>query len=319
MKKITLVLFALLISLSCSSEKESNDIRPEIPLPDKHKIGYSLSVNRFTDETLSYAKSVGVDYVEVSGITSFFDSNGYINKTEEQLEQIFTEAKAALDRNGIQAWSVHMAFGEKEDISAVSETQRKQIVDNHLKLLEYIKLLKPKYILFHPSYYIEPNQRNKHISQLIKSLEVINEEVKKIGSTLVVENMLGPELMKGDVERPLMRTVEETQDIFNRLPKDIGLAVDMNHIKNPENLIRAMGDRLETVHVADGTGAAENHYMPNPCSNQGNNDWVEIFKALYDVGYDGVFLYESTKFEDEKEFKECYDKLFQNYVNYLKK
>ena len=319
MKRITLVLFVLLISLSCSSEKKNDEIRPEIPVPDKHKIGYSLSVNSFNDDKLSYVKSVGVDYVEASGITSFFDSNGYINKTEEELEDIFTKAKATLDRNEISVWSVHMAYGEKVDISAVSESQRREIVDNHVKLLKYIKLLKPKFILFHPSYYIEPNQRDKHISQLIKSLEVLNEEVKKAGSTLVVENMLGPELMKGDVERPLMRTVEETRDVFNRLPKDIGLAVDMNHIKNPENLIRAMGNKLMTVHVADGSGEAENHYMPNPCSNQGKNDWVEIFKALYDVGYDGVFLYESTKFEDEKEFKECYDKLFQNYVNHINK
>ncbi|MEC3880521.1 sugar phosphate isomerase/epimerase family protein [Parapedobacter sp. 10938] len=64
----------------------------------------------------------------------------------------------------------------------------------------------------------------------------------------------------------------------------------MNHIKHPERLIRALGKRLKHVHIADGTGDAENHWLP--CSGKGNNDWPAILAALDEAGYAGPFMYE---------------------------
>lgn len=315
-KKYFILICFSIFTLACSSEKLDVEIPPEVHTPEKHSIGYSLSINQFNDERLSYAKSAGIDFVEAAAITSLFNSNGQINKTDSQLEKLFTDGKEALDRNNVQVWSVHMAYGQNVDISVVDEGKRQEIVENHKKVLNYIKLLKPKYILFHPSYYLEPNQRDLRKKQLIKSLIELDQFVRSFGSTLVVENMLGPELMSGERERPLMRTVEECQEIFKRLPETVGLAVDMNHISKPEKLIRAMGDRLMTVHIADGSGRAENHYMP--CSGLGANNWVEIFKALYDVNYKGVFMYECS-FEDEKELVDCYEDLFGKYVNAINK
>src|SRR5690625_7930321 len=104
-----------------------------------------------------------------------------------------------------------------------------------------------------------------------------------MGAQMVVENMLGPKLMKGDVERPLLRTVEETMELFDRFPSAVGLAIDMNHIKNPEILIRRMGHRLKTIHVADGTGEAEDHFFP--CSGDGQYDLIAILYALFEVYY----------------------------------
>ncbi len=80
--------------------------------------------------------------------------------------------------------------------------------------------------------------------------------------------MLGFDLLvDAKRERPLMRTVEEAVELMNRLPEDIYSAIDMNHIKYPEKLILAMGKRLKSVHIADGTGKQENHFFP--CSGQG--------------------------------------------------
>lgn len=315
---VALKAFLFLLTIFwCHSAFSLGDLKapgdPEFP---KHKIGYSLSINKITDETLSYAKSVGVDYIEVSGMTSFFNSEGKLKKTEDELEELFTKAKEKLDRSGIKVWSIHMAFGKEVDISLYDDKKINDIIERHLTVLNYVKLLNPRYILFHPSYYIEKGKREAHKEQLQNSVELLNQEVNDIGSTLVIENMLGPELMKGEVERPLMRTIEETQELFEGFPENVGLAIDMNHIKNPENLIRAMGHRLKTVHVADGSGEAENHYMP--CSGLGKNNWNEVFKALYEVEYKGVFLYESPKYDDEKEFKECYDTLYQNFRDSLK-
>jgi hexosaminidase len=148
---------------------------------------------------------------------------------------------------------------------------------------------------------------------MIRSAIELNESVKGIGAIMVVENMLGPELKKdANRERPLCRTVEEVQEIFNRLPDDIYSAIDMNHIKNPEKLIRAMGTRLKSVHIADGNGREENHYLP--CSGKGENNWTEILAALESAQFKGPFIYES-KIKDVNELKPCYDSLYKAFIS----
>ena len=67
-----------------------------------------------------------------------------------------------------------------------------------------------------------------------------------------------------------------------------------------------MGDRLKTLHVADGFGKAENHFFP--CDGLGGNNWGAIMSALNKVKYKGPFMYES-KAKDLKDYKACYIKL----------
>ena len=317
-QKLLLLTF-IALSLSCTpSENTKPDTDPEeIEVPDRLKLGYSLGAQGFTNEKLQHAKAVGIDYVEVSGTSAFFNNNREITKTDAELKSIFANVLTVTETAGIKVNSIHMVADAYMDLSTIIEADRQKVVAGHIQLLDYIKVLKPTYILFHPSYYLDPpNQREQRKSQLLKSLNELNEAVQAIGSILVVENMLGPALMAGERERPLMRNIEECKEIMDRLPQNIGLAVDMCHIDNPELLIRALGSRLKTVHVSDGTGRAENHYFP--CSGQGDNDWNAILKALDDVGYTGVFLYECA-YDDERDLVNCYNTLYENYVKSLKK
>ena len=316
MKKLVLLMICVLFFSSCSSDKkEVPIIEPPKEVPEPLKVGYQVAVTRFTTEGMKYAKSVGIEFVEASAMNAFFDDNGNFTKSDAEARSIMTNAKKAADEAGVKIWSIHMAYSEGMDLSRINEDERKHVVAGHKKLLEYLAILEPEVVLFHPSYYLAPNQRDMRKSQLIKSANELDEAVRAIGATMVLENMLGPELMSGQRERPLMRTVEETVEIFSRLPNSIQLAVDMNHIKNPENLIRAMGKRLKTVHIADGTGRAENHWFP--CSGEGENNWLAILTALDEVGYSGPFLYESA-FEDEKDLVDCYNSLYNNFINNIK-
>src|SRR5690606_28224806 len=157
----------------------------------------------------------------------------------------------------------------------------------------FCKILEPQVILFHPSFFLGLGERELRKKQLIKSAIELNEEVKRMNAIMVIENMLGPELLLGGGkrERPLLRTVEEAVEIMGRLPADIYSAVDMNHIKNPEKLIDALGERIKSVHIADGNGREENHFFP--CSGEGSNDWIAILKALHNANYNGPFMFES--------------------------
>ncbi|MDO6390106.1 sugar phosphate isomerase/epimerase family protein [Pontibacter sp. BT731] len=279
--------------------------------PKPLKIGYALGLTKVSAEQMKYAKSVGIDYVEIS-FGGLIDGNRNFKVSDEEMTALMHKAKKAADDAGIQVWSIHMPFGKRIDLSMTDETERQQVVALHRKVLGYCKILQPQIILFHPSYYLGLNEREARKKQLVKSATELNKTVRSMNATMVIENMLGPELLvDAERERPLCRTVDETMEIMNRLPKSIYAAVDMNHIKNPENLIRALGKRLKSVHIADGTGEAENHYFP--CSGQGNNNWTEILAALHEARYTGPFLYESA-FEDARDLKACYESLYSTFV-----
>lgn len=149
--------------------------------------------------------------------------------------------------------------------------------------------------------------------QLVRSVGELLPDAKKIGARVVIENMLGYELVKdGNYERPLGRTVEEVLHIMSLVPREVDAAVDTNHIDNPELLISALGRRVRTIHVSDGDGRSECHELPG--QGRGDNDWTAILKALYeDAHYRGVFMYEVKKAEFPQ-LKACYDRLYEQYV-----
>jgi len=284
-------------------------------LPAKLRVGYNIPVTKITAKHMKYSSSVGVDCIEVN-FGGIVDKDRKFLLSDAAIIDTLKKAKKAADDGGIDIWSVHMPFGEHIDISLPNEQERKAVVAMHKRLIQYCKILHPKIILFHPSWFLGLNERELRKTQLIKSVTELNKAVKSIGAIMVVENMLGPQLLRDSLrERPLCRTVEETVEIFKRLPTDVYSAIDLNHIKNPENLIMAMGPRLKTLHVSDGTGAAENHWFP--CYHKGKNNWVKILTALNDVHYTGPFLYEAA-YHDANELKPCYLSLYQDFVNSLK-
>ena len=43
-----------------------------------------------------------------------------------------------------------------------------------MKVLEFCKIIQPKIILFHPSWYLGHNERNERIAQLVRSVNELN-------------------------------------------------------------------------------------------------------------------------------------------------
>lgn len=282
--------------------------------PKKLEIGVAMAIQKITAENMHYAKSVNIHHIEI-GLGALVDKKTLaFTRSHNEILTMVHNAKKLADDAGVNIWSIHMPFSDKIDLSIRDEATRQKTIEIHKKVLEYVKILEPEIILFHPSYFLGLNEREERKKQLIASATELNNHVKDIGATTVIENMLGYELLLsgGKRERPLLRTVEEAVEIMNRMPDDIYSAVDMNHIKNPEKLIRALGKRVKTVHIADGTGKAENHAFP--CSGEGENNWVEIIAALDETGYAGPFMYES-KYPDLKDLNTCYDSMYDDYVH----
>ncbi|SOD13810.1 sugar phosphate isomerase/epimerase family protein [Pedobacter xixiisoli] len=274
----------------------------------KHRIGFSIGASALTKKKLQQISDAGIDCIE-TGLTAYINKESLtFTLPEGEMMKKMRELKQAAKETGVEIWSIHMPYGKEIDISFVEEARRQKVVAFHQQVLKYVAVLKPKIILFHPSYYLGLNEREMRIQQLIKSVQELNTAVKSMKATMVLENMLGPALLvsKGNQERPLLRTVEEYLTIFKLLPDDVYAAVDLNHIAQPEQLLLALGARVKTLHVADGDGKAERHYFP--CDGKGENDWKAIFKALQTINYKGPFMYESTT-RGLGSYRDCYHEL----------
>lgn len=317
---ISIILSNGLLGCSTSDSHKSTDHSSDTEIDSISsaplKVGYSIPVggDKFKLDNLEYAKSVGVDYVEVSGMGAFVNKQGEFKVSQNKIKERLNWVKKNADKAGIKIWSVHMPFGENVDLSLTNEKERKKVVEVQRKLTEYLAILEPEYLVYHPSWYLGLNEREKRKQQLIKSVEQLDKKAEEINATMLIENMLGPKLLKNEnKERPLLRTIDEVRKIIKRIPKSVYLVIDLNHIKHPEELILAVGDRIKSLHVNDGTGEREDHYFP--CSGKGTQDWNQIFNALEEINYKGVFMYETTEYGDEKKLAKCYYTLYQNYLD----
>lgn len=311
-KKMTNVLFIPLLFLFFNPPKL---LAQNESLPESLKVGFSTSISKITPERMGYAKSVGISCIQI-GVGNWVDRKKCnFTVSEKEIEREIRRVKIVTDSVGIKVWAIHMPFGRGIDLSLLNEAKRKKVIALHKKVLEFCRILKPRIVLFHPSWYLSLNAREKHIDQLLKSVMELKDAVKNIGATMVIENMTGPKLYVVShgvkYERPLCRTVAETIKIMNKLPSDVYAAVDMNHILHPEKLILALGSRLKFVHIADGDGAHEHHYLP--CSGKGMNDWMAIFDALYKAGYTGPFMYE-CHYKDVQDLVVCYNLMYNKYI-----
>lgn len=303
-----LVLFMLVLAGTAAAQTGAGKTPPPM------EVGASIDIREMTPEKMTYAKSVGIVSLQVS-LNQLVGPDGNLKYADSAIEAIVTRAREAASASGLRIAAFHMPFGQRVDLSLIDEASRQKVVALHRKLLRLCAPLHPDIVLFHPSWYLSVGERDAHIRQLIRSVTALEEPVRRLGATMVIENMTGPTLYvtrKGvRYERPLCRTVPEMMQIMGQLPPEICGAVDMNHILHPEKMVLALGNRLKFIHVSDGDGEHEYHYLP--CNGKGMNDWNAIQAALYQVGYTGPFMFE-CHYQDLKQLPACYRELYDRFV-----
>lgn len=318
------LLFMMLLPIYLLAQ-QSRPASPSLAMQDlgiastryQPEIGYSIDIRMITKERMLYAKSLGIQYVELAGIGAMLDKKLQLNPDKGYWERRVDTLKAIFAETGMQLWSIHMPFSKQLDLSLTAEDTRSYVVETQLQVFSLLAPLKPKVVLFHPSYYLGLGERAWRASQLVKSVHELNRALAAYPVTLVMENMLGPALhVDANRERPLLRTVAECVQLFQKFPQEVGIAVDMCHTAEAAQLLSAFGPRVKSLHIADGDGTAEHHYLP--CNGLGKNNWNTIIAALEQINYQGVFMYE-CKYADERQLTDCYSELFTNYAHYKSK
>ena len=151
----------------------------------------------------------------------------------------------------------------------------------------------------------------KKLDMNVEKLRVLADYIKDKDITICLENL-----------RFSICGADDLLEIIDRVGSDkFGICLDTGHLnitlKNQREFILKAGDRLKAIHIADNEGETDQHMMPFA---KGNVDFVEVIKALKEVGYDGMFNLEipgerkiPLQLRDAKinYIKACYDYLMK--------
>lgn len=92
-----------------------------------------------------------------------------------------------------------------------------------------------------------------------------------------------------------MDHIDQLLSLIHRVGSDhLAVTLDTGHLNmarttSQREFILTAGDKLRAIHIADNEGAADQHLMP---FGRGTVDFVEVVRALKEIGYQGVFNYE---------------------------
>ncbi len=237
-----------------------------------YKIGLSTTGERLNEETIKeYAKS-GIEYIEISAGKKETDAICY------------EDLKKWTDAYGVKIWSFHLPFYPFEVIDISNE----DLADFSVSYLsDIIKKASSigidKFIIHASGEPIEENHRKSRMECAKKSLFKLCEVAKEYGATICVEDL--PRTCLG-------RSADDISELLESHP-DLRACFDTNHLLGEDNVefIRKIGDKIVTLHVSDYDFVNERHWLPG----EGKNDWQGILKALKDVGYTGIWLYEINR------------------------
>lgn len=302
MRKLFLVLFGLLFFTLTNFAAAKVE-----PYP----VGFNISITKINEDRVKRATEAGIHYIEVGNVIAYL-KDGKDGLSQEQIKQKYRDIKALLDQYGMQVWSIHMPFRDGMDASLLDEEARAKVVATHKEILQYVAIFNPKIILIHPGSVALAGKRDEHRAQSVKTATELLPCVEKIGAKLVVENMLN-RVPKEGREATLCCTLEDMKILIAAMPKNVYVAIDVNHAKDPQDYIAHFGERVKSLHISDcdKAGSADCHFLPG----DGSLDFVAIMTALNNAKYQGVYLHELG----EDKYNKDYNFLVSNYNNYYQK
>lgn len=229
-----------------------------------------LSTPGFVNEELfKNMRDAGITHSEIS-----------VSKKESEALN-FSKLKEWSDKYGIILWSFHLPFYPFDEI----DISKPEIAKNSVQYLKsYIekgsKIGIDKYVIHASGEPIDDEERSVRMQTAKTSLKELAEYAEKYGSKVVVENL--PRTCLGKNSSELLELVS--------VDSSLRACFDTNHLLGQDyvEFIKAIGDKIVTTHVSDYDFKDERHWLPG----EGKIDWQRLIRALNEVGYSGVWLYE---------------------------
>jgi L-ribulose-5-phosphate 3-epimerase len=213
------------------------------------------------------AASLGIDYIELIAEREHNPSNPIWS--DEGIAQV----KSLVQRNGMSLHAFCNDYVVDHGLAAKPE-----VLDQNLRLLERGALLGcEKYIL---PLFERSELTIENVSEYVAPLRAIADKAAEAGITVCLEtNLNGADLVEAldRIDHPAVSVVYDTG---NRVAFGHDLPGD----------IRLLGDRISHVHIKD-----KNKANANVIIGTGLVDFLQVFEALADIGYDGPFTFETNR------------------------
>ena len=184
-------------------------------------------------------------------------------------------------RNGLIINSVHLPFSRTMSISHPDKANRDASMALNESVMRAAAACGVKIAVVHPS--TEPNEekdRPRIMGYAKENLKILADIADELGMVIAVEDL--PRTCLG----------RNAADMLELLSADGRLRVcfDTNHLLGEPiaDCVRAIGDKIITLHVSDYDFIDERHLLPGEL----DIDWAEFMDLLDEIGYTGVFNYE---------------------------
>lgn len=260
----------------------------------KYRIGLSCggTGKELCEATFRECQKVGIQAMEIS-----------VDKTKYG-EIPYSDLRKWSNEYGVELWSYHMPFSVsmKIDISSVEKEVREGTLNYFKELISKASDVGISRFVVHPSCEpISEDMRAEKIKYSQQGLDELAEYAAKHQSVIAVENL--PRTCLGRDSREMLELVGVNDKL--------GICFDTNHVLK-ENVIefaKNIGNRIVTLHVSDCDFENERHWLPG----EGKVEWKELIKALDDVNYSGVWMYE-IGFKAPESIKRDRDLTFSDFV-----
>ncbi len=192
--------------------------------------------------------------------------------------------KAVAHDCGLTIPSLHAPF-DGTDLSSDDESARRESLGHVIRALDVAAELGAGIVVVHGSGEpVTDPERPRRLVQLTRSLNELCKRASQRGLLLALEML--PRSCLGN------RTAE-VRWLLDIVDGDLRVCYDVNHVTLVEPVresVRAVGDRLVTVHISDHDGVNERHWIPG----RGVVDWPGFVSALDEIGYSGCLMHEAV-------------------------
>ena len=195
----------------------------------------------------------------------------------------FEKAKELADENNIRLWSLHLPFLPFDEIdpSATVDEIANFTFKTFSNLIKKGTSIGIDKFVVHPSLEpIEDSCRKDKLNAAGKFFSRLADEAEKYGAVIAVEDL--PRTCLGNNSDEILKILS-----FN---DKLRVCFDTNHLLNENNVafIKKVGEKIITLHVSDFDFENERHWL----CGEGDIDWDSLYKALVEVNYTGVWMYE---------------------------
>lgn len=265
----------------------------------------SPTVNRLgMDKGFEMLKAAGFDGTDFN-LDSYYGGKELWNGEKSELfsdsakiDALIDDVKAASKKYGIEIWQCHAPFPtyvtDNPDATANAVKVAKQSID-------ICGRLGCKRLIVHPAFignikYTLSKEEEHRIN--IEMYSSFIPQLEKNGVVCCIENMWSIDQKSKKIYSAICADMNETNSYIDELNKIAGkrlfaFCLDIGHLlilgSDPYFAIKALGNRLETMHIHDNDGVYDRHV----CPYMGIGDWERFCRALKETGYSGALSFEA--------------------------